>query len=501
MTDLVDRKTSDVFDSVIDWIRNLQLVQSKDVLQSGKNIILVDQRETSKDFKLLLGSKEDSLEAPLLEALKELGWAPGVGVQAVLVDKLNFLLVPLSSKNVEPIRKARQAGLDAANWLRKTDSTNGIGILDPGQGCSALDVFEGITQGFFDMQSFKKSPKDAQLPAQISLVGSDYSEEALNKSKAMCSGLSFCRILQESPGNWMNPDKLSEVAESIGKKASAEVKTVDVKEMETLGMGAFLAVGRGSEIEPRLTCIKFKGKNEGKTIALVGKGLTFDAGGISLKPPPGMEEMKYDMSGAAAVLGAAEYFSQVKPECNVICAIAAAENMPSGKAIKPGDVVSTYRGKTVEIFNTDAEGRLVLSDALGFVEETYKPDFMYDIATLTGAVLHALGSCGAAVMGDDKAVAHLEKAAREHGEPFWRLPLWADLEGELKGDVADVCNIAKPKVKAGSIVGGLFLKEFVEKASWAHLDIAGTAWSCQALGYPSVGGCGFGVRTLVGLTE
>jgi leucyl aminopeptidase len=268
--------------------------------------------------------------------------------------------------------------------------------------------------------------------------------------------------------------------------------------MTALGMGSFLSVADGGNTEPRTIVIEIDGKDNSKSIALVGKGLTFDSGGISIKPSAGMEEMKYDMSGGAAVLGVARYFSKVKPPVKVVCIIGASENMPSGTATKPGDIVRAMNGKTIEVLNTDAEGRLVLADCLHYAISQYKPAMVIDIATLTGAVLMALGCVGAALMANDAATAqHILKAAEGMGEPLWQLPLWPELEKETKSEIADLKNIAKANVKGGSIMGGMFLKEFVGDAKWAHLDIAGTGWNCQATGYPPGGGSTFGLRTMV----
>jgi leucyl aminopeptidase len=211
-----------------------------------------------------------------------------------------------------------------------------------------------------------------------------------------------------------------------------------------------------------------------------------------------MEEMKFDMSGGAAVLGAAMTLAKLRPPTKVVCVIAASENMPSGSATKPGDVVRAMNGKTIEVLNTDAEGRLVLADALAYVVADYKPNLVLDIATLTGAVLQGLGTVGAAVVSNDQATAdYVIRTAQAWGEPLWQLPLWPELKKEVKGDIADLRNIAKGNVKAGTIIGAAFLREFVGDTKWAHLDIAGTAWNTLAIGYPQSQGSAFGLRSLV----
>ncbi|MCX6125143.1 MAG: M17 family metallopeptidase [Proteobacteria bacterium] len=264
------------------------------------------------------------------------------------------------------------------------------------------------------------------------------------------------------------------MGEDICRDHGIKIAVHNKASLEALGMGSFLSVNAGSVIEPRMLVMEIDGKDNSKCVALIGKGLTFDAGGVSLKPGAGMEEMKYDMSGGAAVLGSAMYLSQVKPPVKTICIIGATENLISAGATKPGDIVVAMNGKTIEVQNTDAEGRLVLADLVHYANVTYKPEMMIDVATLTGAVLVALGTVGAGVMSnDDGLAAHIVKASQEVGEPFWQLPMWPELEAETKGTTAE-----------GS-------------TKWAHLDIAGTGWNCKATGFPGAGGCAFGLRTMV----
>jgi leucyl aminopeptidase len=304
--------------------------------------------------------------------------------------------------------------------------------------------------------------------------------------------------MQDAPANWFDPLRFAEVAEDVCKETGVKISIHDKASLETLGMGSFLSVNAGSLNEPRMIVMEIDGVDNSRSVALIGKGLTFDAGGVSLKPGAGMEEMKYDMSGGAAVLGSAYYFSQVKPPVKTICIIGATENLLSASATKPGDVVVAMNGKTIEVQNTDAEGRLVLADLVHYANVTFKPEMMIDVATLTGAVLIALGTVGAGLMANDDATAeHILKASKEIGEPFWQLPMWPELEAETKGSTADLNNIAKSSVKAGTIMGAMFIKEFVGNAKWAHLDIAGTGWNCKATGFPSSGGCAFGLRTMV----
>ena len=264
-------------------------------------------------------------------------------------------------------------------------------------------------------------------------------------------------------------------------------------------MGGLVAVSQGSAEEPKLIVLRYDGGGSGKTLGLVGKGVTFDTGGISLKPSGSMHEMKMDMSGAAAVLEAVAAIAELELELDLIAVVPSTENMPSGTAIKPGDVITQYNGKTVEVNNTDAEGRLILADALAYAVEQ-GAERIVDIATLTGAVMIALGSTYAAVIGnDDELVGEVEAAGRETGELVWRLPLHPEYKALTKGTVADLTNAAA-KRKAGTIYAASFLEEFVGDTPWAHLDIAGTAWDVGRA-YTGNDASGYGVRLLTALAR
>jgi leucyl aminopeptidase len=358
-----------------------------------------------------------------------------------------------------------------------------------------------MSQGFYAQGSFKGVKKDAaksNLPQHVSFWGGKIDKDSEAHLRAMVKATALTRFLQDAPANWMDPLRFAEIADEVCRETGVKVTIHDKASLQTLGMGSFLSVNAGSVNEPRMIVMEIDGVDNSRSVALIGKGLTFDAGGVSLKPGAGMEEMKYDMSGGAAVLGSAYYFSQVKPPIKTICIIGATENLLSATATKPGDVVVAMNGKTIEIQNTDAEGRLVLADLVHYANVTFKPEMMIDVATLTGAVLIALGTVGAGLMANDDATAeHILKASREIGEPFWQLPMWPELEQETKGQTADLNNIANPSVKAGTIMGAMFIKEFVGNAKWADLDIAGTGWNCKATGFPSKGGCAYGLRTMV----
>jgi leucyl aminopeptidase len=277
-------------------------------------------------------------------------------------------------------------------------------------------------------------------------------------------------------------------------------------QMRESGMNALLAVGKGSNEPPQLCILRYQGNDSrSPTVALVGKGLTFDAGGISLKEPEAMQYMKTDMAGAAAVLGAMRIIGEFKPKVNVLGVIAAAENLPGGGAQKPGDVVKAYNGKTIEVLDTDAEGRMVLADAISYARHL-GATYLVDIATLTGSCVVALGEITSGAMtNDENWAAQVLKAAEYAGEKMWLLPMFQDYHELIESEIADITNIARRKVAhsgarpAGAIVGAMFLREFAEDTPWVHLDIAGTAWNSRKLEYSAVGPTGVGVRTLATL--
>ena len=301
-------------------------------------------------------------------------------------------------------------------------------------------------------------------------------EEAVVIGTALTGGMSMTKDLGNQPGNVATPSYLAEQAVELSKQyRSIKTNVIDEKELEKMGAGAFVSVSKGSTEPGKLIVMEYrKGKKGGKPAVLVGKGVTFDSGGISLKPGAGMDEMKYDMGGAASVFGTMKAIAEMQAPVNLVCVVAAAENMPAGNASKPGDVVTTLSSKTVEILNTDAEGRLVLCDALTYVER-FDPKVVIDIATLTGAVIIALGKVPSGLMSNnDKLARDLEDIGQETGDRVWRLPIWDDYQPQLNSNFADLQNIGGRE--GGSITAACFLSRFTEKYNWAHLDIAGTAW-------------------------
>jgi leucyl aminopeptidase len=304
-------------------------------------------------------------------------------------------------------------------------------------------------------------------------------QQGLTRGAAIAAGVALARECANRPGNHCTPSYLADQARKLGKEYALKVEVLDRKACEKLGMGSFLAVAQGSDEPLRFIVARYEGAAKSQApIVLVGKGITFDTGGISLKPGAEMDEMKFDMGGAASVLGTLRAIAELQPKLNLICVIPACENMPSGGAIKPGDVVKSLSGQTIEILNTDAEGRLILCDALTYVER-FKPAAVVDIATLTGACVVALGHHHTGMFSaDDELAAELLAASAKGLDPCWRMPLDEEYDEGLKSNFADMANIGGRA--GGAITAAMFLRRFTRKYPWAHLDIAGTAWRSGA---------------------
>ena len=324
--------------------------------------------------------------------------------------------------------------------------------------------------------------------------------QALKRGDLIGRGVNFARELATEPGSTATPAYLGEVARKLASVGgpSLKVKVLGEPQLKRIGAEGILAVGQGSRQPSRLVVLEYKcGRKNARRLAMIGKGVTFDTGGISIKPHLKMHEMKYDMCGAAAVLGVFSVIAELKPGVDLVGLVPAAENMPGGASYKPGDIIRLHCGKTVEIVNTDAEGRLLLCDALSYAERNYQPDAMVDFATLTGAVLICLGLEMSAVMGNDPGMVEaVVEAGSSSGDTCWPLPLAEEFKEQMRSRVADIRNL-DPSRNAGTITAGAFLNEAVgEDTPWAHVDIAGTAWNSSdpGSGYVAGGATGFGVR-------
>jgi leucyl aminopeptidase len=370
-------------------------------------------------------------------------------------------------------------------------------------GAAAEALVTGTILGSYRFDRFKGADPEEPVPTGIeslTLLAPAATAAAAETARVSAQAQNRARDLQSTPANVATPSYLSRRARSIASAHGAvSAEVLGREQILEKGMGGLTAVSQGSEEEPKLIVLRYAGGGSGPTLGLVGKGVTFDTGGISLKPGAGMQEMKYDMSGAAAVLEAVAAIAELGLALDLVAVIPATENMPSGSAIKPGDVITQYNGVTVEVNNTDAEGRLILADALAYAVEL-GAERIVDLATLTGAVVIALGSTYAAVIANDDELAEaVARAGRQSGELTWRLPLHPEFKALMKGTVADLSNLAS-KRKAGTITAASFLEEFVGDTPWAHVDIAGTAWDVGRE-YTGKDASGFGVRLLVELAR
>lgn len=397
----------------------------------------------------------------------------------------------------------------AARFLR-SKNVKTIAIVPRAEGDAQRTgqmVIQAAIMGLFEPDKYRTKDKEERELERVVVVNEGADDKILQRGaergRIVGEAVNFTRDLANEPGAYMTPTILASRAKETAKKFGLSFDVLDQKRMEKLGMGSLLGVSRGSEEPPKLIVLKYepskRAARKKNLLALVGKGITFDSGGISLKQGENMELMKYDMTGAATVIGTMRAIAQLKPSIPVLGVAPCSENLPSGKATKPGDVLKAMTGKTIEVINTDAEGRLVLADAIAYARKLGATQII-DMATLTGAVSVALGDVNTAILGTDQSlIDRVIGAGREVGEKFWQLPLDQEYTNQIKSDIADIKNVGGKK--AGTITAAAFLKEFAEDVSWAHLDIAGTAWSDAATPYRAKGPTGIAVRTLIEFVE
>ena len=374
-------------------------------------------------------------------------------------------------------------------------------------GGNVKTITEALSLGLYDFNKYKKETQEQeQEEMTIYLTGVpeakwERAQARLQETLHVVEGVQLARDLVNEPSNIIYPESLAKQVEEIGKDAGFEVEVLEEEAIKALGMKAFLAVGSSSENKPRLIVMRYMGEPESQEIlGLIGKGITYDTGGYSLKPTDSMKTMHSDMGGAGAVIGAMSAIAKNKVKKNIVGVVAACENAISGGSYKPGDIIGSMDGKTIEILNTDAEGRLTLADAVTYSIEKEKVTEIIDVATLTGAALVALGTTTTAVVTNDAGFyERLQEAAQKTGENFWELPNHKDYHKLIKSEIADLKNVGGRN--AGTITAGLFIGEFVKDLPWLHLDIAGTAWVDSTEGYLIKGATGVPVRTLYALVE
>jgi len=415
------------------------------------------------------------------------------------------LVVCLGEKNKLDAEKIRRAGAKAVK-ASKSLKFKGF-TTDIAQKISkstkikpeiiGKSIAEGIVLSNYVFDKYKENKDKVELTtAVLQFSNSADFLKGIRIGEIIANSTNFSKELVNEPPIVTTPSYLERTAKNIASKSSKmTIKVLNKKDMKKLGMNALLSVSKGSVEQPKLIILTYNGGNS-KTTALVGKGITYDSGGYNIKPTGYLEDMKCDMGGAAAVLGTMKAISELKLKKKVIGVIPTCENLVSSTAYKPGDIIKAYNGKTIEIGNTDAEGRLVLADALSYTEEKYKPDQIIDIATLTGACMIALGYYASGLVGnDDKLQSELEKAGNESYDRVWRLPFFEEYQDNMDGDVSDLNNVSlKQKSYGGAITAGVFLSKFVKKAKWAHLDIAATGYLKEEIEYLQKYGSGAGVR-------
>ena len=459
------------------------------------------------------GAVDMALDGAISQLIKD-GEIKGKAGELSLIHTLGkiaparVLVAGLGKAEKFDVQVVRQVSGDAVRYLRQRGisraATVAHGAGEGGQDphASGHAIAEGTILGLYRFGVYRSKQDDATTEfEELTIVDRDAGraasiEAGVADGRIMAEAAILARDMVNEPANIMTPTHMAELAHRVAEADSLELTVLDTAQMGELGMGALLGVAQGSEQPPKLLIMNYKGDpdNPSNNVGFIGKGITFDTGGISIKQAAGMESMKGDMAGGASVIAAMQIIARVKPKINVTGIVAATENMPSGSAQRPGDVVRAMNGKTIEVINTDAEGRLVLADALCYAREQGITRLV-DIATLTGAMVTTLGKACTGVMGNDQQLIDLViSAGEETGEKFWQLPMFDDYKDLIKSDVADMKNTGGRQ--AGSISAAFLLAEFVGSASWVHLDIAGTSTAERTKGYLVKGATGVPVRTL-----
>jgi leucyl aminopeptidase len=470
---------------------------------------------------LVLGCFEKVVDTPHLQPLDEIlgGHVASLYRSGEFTGALNAIrvidtfgriaahkvvLVGLGKKRDISAESLRQAAGSAARTAAATGCRSLCSVLHlagKGEDDSLQATLEGFHLGAYSFDRYKTEAKGPLGLTEVTALFPDGKRRSRRvavaaETSSLCDAVVLARDLVSEPGNVATPAFIAETARTMARKNGIDCRVLEREEMELLSMNGILAVGQGSHQPPKFVVLEYRGAGDAtRPVVLVGKGVTFDSGGISLKPSEHMEQMKDDMSGAAAVIGTLQAVATLGLKVNVVGLIPTAENLPGGGAYKPGDIVRTMSGKTVEIVNTDAEGRMLLCDALHYAQQ-YRPSALIDIATLTGACVVALGNEASGIMGTNPGlIRDLLRAGEVSGERLWELPLWDGYGEAMKSDVADLKNAGSRW--GGTITAAWFLKQFAGKSHWAHLDIAGTAWEEKGRPYSPKGATGVGVRLLV----
>ena len=491
-------------------------VQSADIIGIDTPALVVNLFRGVKKPGGATGAVDKALGGVITQLIED-GEIKGSTGETTLIHTLGkikpsrVLVAGLGTQDKFDVQVVRRVSAEVARFLRRKGISSaatiahgaGIGGLDPQ--LSGQAIAEGAHLGLYKFGTYLTKNSDSTNEFEhLTVVESDKT-----RAKAIDAGIQLgstvakasitARNMVNEPANHMTPSRMAEAAQKVASDQGLKIEIMENAQMKNMGMGAFMGVAQGTDEPAKLIVLRYDGDPESpeNNLGLIGKGITFDTGGISLKPPGGMEAMKGDMAGGASVIAAMEIIGQTKPKINVLAVIAATENMPGASAQRPGDVVRAMNGKTIEVLNTDAEGRLVLADALCYAREQGITRLV-DVATLTGAMVTTLGKACTGVMGNDgQLVQQTIDAGKKTGEKFWELPMFDEYKDLIKSDVADMKNSGGRQ--AGSISAALLLAEFVDGAAWVHLDIAGTSTSDKAAGYLVKGATGVPVRTLAQL--
>lgn len=455
-TALFDRLSAVQADLVVTLVPSEgELPESTRWVNDNSNDLILQMRETG----VFTGKLAETL---LLPTSAQAVLLVGVGKEEALSDNEARKVVSAIVAQLKKLPFKKVAFASKALVVKDRDEESILTLLA-----------QWLNEGFYEFKEFKKAPEQGLKTEALLLEGDN--EAALAVGVATARGACYARHLGNLPGNVCTPSYLASQAQQLEEEYGIQIELLDESKMDELGMQCLLSVGRGSDQPSYLIVMKYTGAGEDAPYVMLGKGITFDTGGISLKPGAKMDEMKFDMCGAASVFGTMKSICELKPAINFTAVVAAAENMPSGHATKPGDIVRTLSGQTVEILNTDAEGRLVLCDALTYIER-FKPQSVVDVATLTGACVVALGGVNSGMYSNnDQVAADLLGASKRSADKIWQMPLDEEYQPQLDSNFADMANIGGPE--AGSVTAACFLSRYTKAYPWAHLDIAGTAWT------------------------
>ncbi len=485
-----------------------------DIAGIAADAIMVNHFEGMKNPDGETAAVDRALDGAISQLIKQ-GEIKGKANEITMVHSFGKLpaarvvVVGLGKPSELSVNKIRGAVAETCRWLRSKEISDiatipqGANRNDVSPGDAAQAITEGALLGTYTFRKHmtKEEDKPGEIK-QLSIVGTEKLklelEGGVNKGQIVSEATNLARDMVNEPANYMTPTDMAEMAAKLAKSSGLEITVIDLEQMKEMGMGGLLGVAQGSLQPPKFIVLDYKGSAAKEPdIALVGKGITFDSGGISIKPSEKLEEMKGDMAGGAAVIAAMLAIARLKPKINVMALIPATENLPDGNAFKPGDVLTAMNGKTIEIISTDAEGRLVLADALSYAKK-HGAKKMVDAATLTGACRIALGDiCTGAFGNNQELMDRIIAAGKEAGELVWQMPMYDEYKEQNKSDVADIKNVGgRP---AGAITAAKFLAEFVDDIPWVHLDIAGTSLTDKERGYQVKGATGVPVRTLVNL--